>query len=58
VKSKHGKYFAGFTPAVSDEAAKGMRREIRTWRLHRRSDTSLSGLAERVNPVVQGWINY
>jgi RNA-directed DNA polymerase len=58
VKSKHGKYFAGFTPAVSDDAAKALRREIRTWRLHRRSDTSLTGLAERINPVVQGWINY
>jgi RNA-directed DNA polymerase len=58
VKSKHGKFFASFTPAVSDDAAKAMRREIRNWRLHRRSDTSLSGLAERINPVVQGWINY
>ena len=58
VKSKHGRFFPSFSPAVSDDAAKAMRREIRRWRLHRRSDTSLSGLARLVNPVVQGWINY
>jgi len=35
-----------------------MRREIRSWRLHRRSDTSLSGLARLVDPAVRGWVNY
>ena len=35
-----------------------MRREIRCWRLHRRSDKSLDDLARMVNPIVRGWINY
>jgi RNA-directed DNA polymerase len=58
VKSKHGRYFAAFTPAVSDDAAKTIRRQIRSRRLHRRSDMTLAGLARRFNPVVRGWINY
>jgi RNA-directed DNA polymerase len=56
-KSKHG-YFVGFLPAVSDGALKAIRREIRRWRIHRRSDKSLLDLARRINLIVQGWINY
>jgi RNA-directed DNA polymerase len=55
---KHGKYFVNFSPAVSDEAGKGMRREIRSWRLQRRSDKTLRDLARIFNVIVQGWINY
>ena len=58
VKSKHGKFFVGFTPAISDDAAKAKRQEIRGWKLHRRSDKTLGDLARAVNPIVQGWINY
>jgi RNA-directed DNA polymerase len=57
-RSKVGKHFVNFTPAVSDDAAKAMRREIRRWRPQERSDMTLGDLARMVNPVVQGWINY
>jgi RNA-directed DNA polymerase len=57
-KSKFGKHFLNFSPAVSGEASKRMRREIRRWALHRRSDKALSTLARIFNPVIQGWINY
>lgn len=57
-KSRHGKHFVNFTPAVSNKAAKAMRREIRQWSLHRRSDKTLQDLARMFNPIVQGWINY
>ena len=53
-----GDYFFGFNPAVSDEAAKRIRAQIRRWRLHVRSDTTLEQLAREINPVVRGWINY
>ena len=46
-----------FNPAIS-KAAKGLRREIRSWRSHQRSVKSLEELADEVNPVVRGWINY
>ena len=55
---KHDKYFVNFSPAVSDEAGKRMRREIRSWRLQRRSDKTLGDLARMFNVTVQGWINY
>lgn len=57
-KSRYGKHFVNFTPAVSDDAAKAVRREIRSWGMHRRSDKSLTDLARMFNPIVQGWINY
>ena len=55
---KYDKTFVNFSPAVSDEATKAMRREIRRWKLHLRSDKTLRDLARMFNIVVQGWINY
>ena len=57
-KSKQGRFFFGFNPAISDEAAKQMRAQIRRWRLHLRSGSTLEQLAREINPVVRGWINY
>jgi len=57
-KSRHGEFFVNFSPAVSDDAAKAIRREIRRWRLHLWNDKSLSDLARAINPIVRGWINY
>lgn len=57
-KNKTGQYFVSFSPAVSNTAAKAMRQEIRSWRLHRRTNWTLRQLAEAINPVVRGWINY
>ena len=55
--SYDGRFFVSFLPAVSDKAAKSMRAEIRSWRIHRNSDKSLRHLAAIVNPKLQGWIN-
>jgi len=57
-KNKHGQFFVGFLPAVSDKAAKAIRQEIRRWRLNVHSDKALSDLASFVNPIVRGWCNY
>jgi RNA-directed DNA polymerase len=58
VRTKTGKYFFSFNPAISDEAAKRIRGQIRSWRLHLRSGMTLEQLARDINPVVRGWINY
>lgn len=55
---RDGRAFTGFQPAVSNEAMKAMRAEIRSWKLHRRSDLSLEYIAVYCNPVIQGWWNY
>lgn len=57
-KSKYGNYFVNFTPAISNEARTKISKEIRSWRIHLRSDKSLSDLAHMFNAVVQGWVNY
>ncbi|MGC1951241.1 MAG: group II intron reverse transcriptase/maturase, partial [Gammaproteobacteria bacterium] len=57
-KSKHGKHFVNFSPAVSDDARKAISREIRSWHIVRRSDKTLTDLARMFNPIVSGWINY
>jgi group II intron reverse transcriptase/maturase len=58
LRTKRGDFFFGFSPAVSDEAAKQIRVQIRRWRLHLRSETTLEQLAREINSVVRGWINY
>jgi RNA-directed DNA polymerase len=57
-KSRHGRHFVNFSPAVSGEAGKRIGREIRRWRLHRWSDKTLTDLARSINAIVRGWINY
>jgi len=57
-KNKEGTHFVGFVPAVSRDAVISMGRTIRSWRIGRRSDLSLNDLADIINGVVRGWINY
>jgi group II intron reverse transcriptase/maturase len=58
VKAGKGDMFIGFNPAISNKAARGIRDEIRRWRLHLRSDESLEELSRRYNPIIRGWVNY
>lgn len=57
-RNRKGEYFTGFLPAVSDKAKKAIRQKIRRWKLTGRSGSSLTRLAEDINPIVNGWINY
>jgi len=57
-KNRLGNYLVNFSPAVSNEAAKEMRRMMRGWRLHLRSDKSLDDLSRMVDPILRGWVNY
>ena len=56
--NKWGKTFVNFTPAISRKAANRIRKEIRSWKIHLRSDKSLTDLAKMFNKQVQGWVNY
>jgi len=57
-KNKMGKCFVNFTPAVSQRAANRIRKEIRSWKIHLRSDKNIDDLARMFNAYVQGWVNY
>lgn len=53
-----GELFTNFTPAISDDAAKKIRRTIRRWRIHLWSGTALTEIAREINKTVHGWVNY
>jgi RNA-directed DNA polymerase len=57
-QNRQGEHFVGFTPAMSREAGARIRHEIRRWRLHLRTTTTLTDLARTINAVIRGWINY
>ncbi len=57
-RDKRRGVYNGFLPAVSSDATKKMSREVKGWRLHRKTTLSLDELAARINPIVRGWINY
>jgi RNA-directed DNA polymerase len=56
--SKLGDTFVSFSPAASNVALKAFRHKVRRWRLHRWVSANLRDLAEEINPVVRGWVNY
>jgi len=47
-----------FSPAASINALTAIRRTIRSWSMHRRSDKALDDLARMFNSHIRGWINY
>lgn len=57
VKNKQGILFRSFTPAVSKEASKAFCMKIKECRL-RKGIGSLAELAENINPIIRGWMNY
>jgi len=57
-RTKSGKLFVNFSPAVSDKAKKSIRQTIRKWRLHLWSSASLETIGKEINPTIRGWINY
>lgn len=58
VRTRHGDYFFGFSPAISDEAAERIRAQVRSWRLPLRSGRSLKDLAREVSMTVRGRVNF
>jgi len=53
-----GRLSCGFTPAVSPSALKAMRAAVRDLDIRRRTQVSLADVAQRVNPLLRGWIEY
>ena len=56
--SRNGTIFTSFQPAISPVALKDKSRQVRRWRMHRKTTTNLEELAEWINPIVRGWMNY
>ena len=56
--SRDNSLFGGFNPAVSPSAMKTMRATIRDLNLRRQTQLSLQDIAQRLNPLLRGWIAY
>jgi RNA-directed DNA polymerase len=50
--------FGGFNPAVSPSAMKAMRGTIRDLNLRRQTQLSMQDIAQKLNPLLRGWIAY
>jgi RNA-directed DNA polymerase len=57
-QNRNGQIYASFTPAVSKDALKAMGEKIRRWRINRRTGADLAEIADWINPIVRGWMNY
>jgi Group II intron, maturase-specific domain len=57
-RGKKGGSFTGFLPAISAEALKAKGDRLRELRIHRHTNLSLNDLAEWLNPIIAGWMNY
>lgn len=55
---KRKSLFISFTPAVSKSTLKSMRAKIRQLNLRNRTDLSLDEIAQKFNPVLNGWLKY
>jgi len=57
-RARDNTLFCGFNPAVSVSALKAMRATIRELNLRRQTQLSLADIAQRLNPLLRGWIEY
>jgi len=57
-RSRTGKLFVGFLPAISPKALKAKGERLREMRIHRCTDLTLDDLARWLNPIVGGWMSY
>ncbi|MET7783685.1 group II intron reverse transcriptase/maturase [Streptomyces sp. NPDC005388] len=58
IRDKNGRIRWSFRPAISNDALKRLGEEVRSWRLHRRVNLTVEELAQRINPIVAGWMQY
>ena len=50
--------FTNFSPALSPKSKKRIKDTMRSWKLKSRVHISLDLIAQKVNPILRGWLNY
>ena len=55
---QRGEWFTNWLPAVSHRSMRSMNEKMRKWEVLKRRDNTLQEIAEAINPVLRGWINY
>ena len=56
--SKTGQIFTAFTPAISKKRIRRAKDEIKSWNLNKAVHCKLKDIAQKINPIASGWINY
>ena len=56
--AQRNEFLCGYTPAVSPAALKSMRETIRNLRIPRQTPGTLAEIAQQINPLLRGWIDY
>ncbi len=57
-KTRLGKFFVTFSPAISGASARKIREKINSWSMFRRSEATIATLAAESRPYLTGWLNY
>lgn len=57
-KDKYGRRYVNFSPAISNDAKKALRQEIKSWHIQLKNEHALDDLSRMFNPVLRGWANY
>jgi hypothetical protein len=52
-RTRNGRKFNSFLPAISKDALNRISAEVRSWRLHNRTGHTFNDLARRINPMVR-----
>ena len=58
IKCRDGKLRNNFIASASQKACKNIRDKIKELKLHKMSGSSINIIAQLINPIVRGWINY
>jgi Group II intron, maturase-specific domain. len=57
-KRRDGKRCVSFIASVSKKSGKSFRDKIKGMEIHKSTGCNLSIIAEKLNPIIRGWINY
>lgn len=58
IKCRDGKFRCNFIASVSNKSAKSFRTKVKTMEIHKKTGCNISIIAEMLNPMIRGWINY
>ena len=58
IKDRLGRLQFNFLCTVSKKSAKSFRDKIKAMEIHKRSGSPIGMIAEQINPIVRGWLNY
>jgi group II intron reverse transcriptase/maturase len=58
LKDRIGRVQVNFLPAVSKASCQSLKDKIKALEIHKRTGSKIEMIAETINPIVAGWMNY